>query len=60
MKGYVRKRSRACDFGDSAEVFGVGSDGDAEGKTAIKMFQRYPEMKKKPYWGTIFGREGIV
>ena len=24
------KGSRACDNGDSAEVFGVGSDGDAE------------------------------
>ncbi|HCI44195.1 MAG TPA: IS200/IS605 family transposase [Candidatus Omnitrophica bacterium] len=29
-----------------------------KGKTAIKMFQRYPEMKKKPYWGNHFWARG--
>ena len=36
-----------------SEVMGM-----LKGKTAIKMFQRYPEMKKKPYWGNHFWARG--
>ena len=36
-----------------SEVMGM-----LKGKTSIKMFQRYPEMKKKPYWGNHFWARG--
>jgi len=36
-----------------SEVMGM-----LKGKTAIKMFQRYPDMKKKPYWGNHFWARG--
>ena len=34
--------------------------GMLKGKTAIKMFQNFPEMRKKPYWGESFLGEGIL
>ena len=36
-----------------SEVMGM-----LKGKTAIKMFQKYPEMKEKPYWGNHFWARG--
>ena len=37
-----------------------GSDflGILKGKTAIKMFKSYPNLKKKPYWGNHFWSRG--
>ena len=32
--------------------------GVLKGKLAIKLFQTYPEMKRKPYWGNHFWAEG--
>ena len=32
--------------------------GVLKGKLAIKLFQTYPEMKKKPYWGNHFWADG--
>ena len=32
--------------------------GMLKGKTAIKMFQSFPEMRKKPYWGNHFWARG--
>ena len=32
--------------------------GVLRGKLAIKLFQTYPEMKKKPYWGNHFWADG--
>ena len=32
--------------------------GMLKGKTAIKMFQNFPEMRKKPYWGNHFWARG--
>lgn len=32
--------------------------GFLKGKTAIKLFQKYPEMKRKPYWGNHFWARG--
>ena len=32
--------------------------GFLKGKTAIKMFGRFPELKKKPYWGNHFWSRG--
>jgi putative transposase len=32
--------------------------GMLKGKLAIKLFQTYPSMKKKPYWGNHFGSKG--
>jgi putative transposase len=29
-----------------------------KGKTAIKLFSRFPELKKKPYWGNRFWARG--
>ena len=34
--------------------------GVLKGKTAIKIFKSYPQLKKKPYWAIIFGQEDIV
>lgn len=31
-----------------------------KGKLAIKFFKSYPQLKKKPYWGTTFGQGGIL
>ena len=32
--------------------------GVLKGKLAIKLFQTYPEMKRKPYWGNHFWADG--
>ena len=32
--------------------------GVIKGKTAIKMFKSYPQLKKKPYWGNHFWTPG--
>ncbi len=32
--------------------------GVIKGKTAIKMFKSYPQLKKKPYWGNHFWAQG--
>ena len=32
--------------------------GMLKGKTAIKIFKSYPELKKKPYWGNHFWARG--
>jgi putative transposase len=32
--------------------------GILKGKTAIKLFKSYPNMKKKPYWGNHFWARG--
>ena len=32
--------------------------GILKGKTAIKLFKSYPELKKKPYWGNHFWARG--
>ena len=32
--------------------------GVIKGKTAIKMFKSYPQLKKKPYWGNHFWAPG--
>jgi putative transposase len=32
--------------------------GILKGKTAIKMFKSYPNMKHKPYWGNHFWSRG--
>jgi putative transposase len=32
--------------------------GILKGKTAIKIFKSYPELKKKPYWGNHFWARG--
>jgi putative transposase len=32
--------------------------GILKGKTAIKMFKSYPNLKKKPYWGNHFWSRG--
>ena len=32
--------------------------GIIKGKTAIKIFKSYPELKKKPYWGNHFWARG--
>jgi len=32
--------------------------GMLKGKTAIKLFKSYPELKKKPYWGNHFWARG--
>ena len=32
--------------------------GIIKGKTAIKIFRSYPELKKKPYWGNHFWARG--
>ncbi len=32
--------------------------GTVKGKTAIKLFKSYPEMKAKPYWGNHFWARG--
>ena len=32
--------------------------GILKGKTAIKVFKSYPELKKKPYWGNHFWSRG--
>lgn len=32
--------------------------GILKGKTAIKIFKNYPEMKTKPYWGNHFWSRG--
>ena len=32
--------------------------GIVKGKTAISIFQRYPALKKKPYWGNHFWSRG--
>jgi len=32
--------------------------GILKGKTAIKMFKSYPNLKKKPYWGNHFWARG--
>lgn len=32
--------------------------GVLKGKLAIKLFQSYPEMKRKPYWGNHFWADG--
>ena len=32
--------------------------GILKGKTAIKIFKSYPQLKKKPYWGNHFGAWG--
>jgi len=32
--------------------------GILKGKTAIKIFKNYPELKKKPYWGNHFWARG--
>ena len=34
--------------------------GYLKGKTAIQVFKKFPGLKKKPYWGIIFGQEAIV
>ncbi len=34
--------------------------GIMKGKTAIKIFKSYPQLKKKPYWGNHFWARGIV
>ena len=36
-----------------SEVMGM-----LKGKTAIKIFQNFPEMRKKPYWGNHFWARG--
>jgi putative transposase len=36
-----------------SEMMGV-----PKGKTAIKVFKSYPELKKKPYWGNHFWARG--
>jgi len=38
-----------------SEVMGM-----LKGKTAIKLFKSFPTLKKKPYWGNIFGAGDIV
>jgi len=38
-----------------SEVMGM-----LKGKTAIKIFQNFPLLKKKPYWETTSGAEAIV
>ena len=32
--------------------------GILKGKTAIKLFKSYPQLKKKPYWGNHFWSRG--
>ena len=32
--------------------------GTLKGKTAIRVFQKFPELKKRPYWGNHFWAEG--
>jgi len=32
--------------------------GVVKGKTAIKIFKSYPQLKKKPYWGNHFWSRG--
>jgi len=32
--------------------------GILKGKTAIKIFKSYPQLKKKPYWGNHFWARG--
>lgn len=32
--------------------------GILKGKTAIKIFKSYPQLKKKPYWGNHFWIKG--
>ena len=32
--------------------------GILKGKTAIKLFKRFPELKKRPYWGNRFWSRG--
>jgi putative transposase len=34
--------------------------GRVKGQTSMKMFNQYRELRKKPYWGIIFGRRGTV
>ncbi len=34
--------------------------GTLKGKLAIKLFQSYPQLKKKPYCGIIFGHGAIL
>ena len=36
----------------------MNSLGILKGKTAIKMFKSYPNLKKKPYWGNHFWSRG--
>ncbi len=31
-----------------------------KGRTAIRMFQKFPQLKQKPYWGNHFGPLAIV
>jgi len=32
--------------------------GALKGKTAIRIFSKFPELKKRPYWGNHFLAEG--
>lgn len=32
--------------------------GILKGKTSIKIFKSYPQLKKKPYWGNYFWARG--
>jgi putative transposase len=32
--------------------------GVLKGKTAIRVFNKFPELKKRPYWGNHFWAEG--
>lgn len=34
--------------------------GVVKGKTAIQIFRQFPYLKKRPYWGNHFVREGTV
>ena len=34
--------------------------GTVKGNTTIKIFKSYLGLKKKPYWGNLFGREEVV
>ena len=34
--------------------------GILKGKLAIMLFKSYPTLRKKPYWGIIFGREATL
>jgi len=32
--------------------------GQVKGRTAIRVFQKFPNLKKKPYWGNHFWAQG--
>ena len=34
--------------------------GTVKGKTAIRIFKKFPKLKQKPYWGNHFWAQGIA